>query len=184
MTLSRLSATPAADQHRQLFSRRTAELHLLRRQGPGSELCTYTGRPSPAPRTRGSQAGATALISQRHMGHLAVSLKTLQAQELQKCVWPQGTRQVLATWWKQMAHSSPARAGKGDNTGQGCQGATRGQPTHIATGQRSMWSEYEEDYLIRECSSCSQWKRLGRKLSGPYMHSIRFQFRKKENKHR
>lgn len=86
MTLSRLSATPAADQYFRLFSRKTAELHLLPRQGPGSELCTYTRRPSPAPRTRGSPAGATSSISQRHKGHLAVSLKTLQAQELQKCV--------------------------------------------------------------------------------------------------
>lgn len=152
MTLSRLSATPAADQHFRLSSRKTSELHLLPRQGPGSELCTYTRRPSPAPRTRGSQARATSSISQRHTGHLAVSLKTLQAQELQKCVWPQGTRQVLATWWKQMAHSSPAEAGKGDNTGQGCLGATRGQPTHITTGQRSTWSGYEEYYLISECS--------------------------------
>lgn len=151
MTLSCLSTTPAADQHCRLFSRRMAELHLLRRQGPGSELCTYTRRPSPAPRKRGSQVGATALISQRHTGHLAVSLKTLQAQELQKCVWPQGTRQVLAAWWEQMAHSS-ARAGKGDNTGQGYEGATRGQPTHIATGRRSTWSKDEEHYLIRECS--------------------------------
>ena len=48
-----------------------------------------------------------------------MSLKTRKAQELQKCVWPQGTRQVLAAWWKQMAQSSLAVAGKGDNIGQG-----------------------------------------------------------------
>ena len=55
MTLSCLSTTPAADQHCRLFSRRMAELHLLRLQGPGSELCTYTRRPSPAPRKRASE---------------------------------------------------------------------------------------------------------------------------------
>lgn len=44
------------------------------------------------------RAQTTAWISQRHTGHLAVSFKTLLAQQPQKCVWPQGTRQALAAW--------------------------------------------------------------------------------------
>lgn len=52
------------------------------------------------------------------MGHLAVSLKMCQAQELQKCEWPQGMRRVLAVLWKQMTHSSPDATGKGDSVGQ------------------------------------------------------------------
>lgn len=61
---------------------------------------------------------ATSSICQRHMGHLAVSLKMCQAQALQKCEWPQGMRRVLAVLWKQMTHSSPDATGKGDSVGQ------------------------------------------------------------------
>lgn len=61
---------------------------------------------------------ATSSICQRHMGHLAVSLKMCQAQEPQKCEWPQGMRRVLAVLWKQMTHSSPDVTGKQESTGQ------------------------------------------------------------------
>lgn len=73
----------------------------------------HTGRPASDLRA-GGRAGTTASISQRHRGHLAVSPKTRRAQQLQRCVWPQGTRQVLAAWWRQTAHSCPAGAGEGD----------------------------------------------------------------------
>lgn len=62
---------------------------------------------------------ATSSICQRHMGHLAVSLKMCQAQEPQKCEWPQGMRRVLAVLWKQMTHSSPDMTGKQESIGQG-----------------------------------------------------------------
>lgn len=79
--------------------------------GAGSDSAPIPGGPLQHPEER-SQARATRLDLPATPGH-ARALKTLQAQELQKCVWPQGLGKVLATWWEQMAHSSPARAGKG-----------------------------------------------------------------------
>lgn len=78
---------------------------------------------------------ATSSIFQRHMGHLAVSLKTCQAQEAQKCEWPQGMRRVLAVLWKQITHSSPDMTGKQESIGQGYTWRV-GHPS-LTTGQES-----------------------------------------------
>lgn len=110
-------------------------------------------------------AGTIASISQRHTGHLAMSLKTRQAQQLQKCVWPQGTRQVLAVWWRQMTHSSPAVAGKGDNISKlEAHEPVGRQPTHDrATGQKTR-QPYWRYHFLRKCSQHNQVKKIGMKI--------------------